>query len=161
MKSFVIYDSYFGNTEKIAKAIGQELRAEAMNVRDIKIGSAKNLDLLVVGSPTRAFQASPAIKSFLNKLPSGFLSGVKVAAFDTGISESDTPVKILKLGIKYFGYAAQKIAKQMLKKGGELAMEPVGFFVTDTKGPLKEKEIERARKWASELDRKACLEKLS
>lgn len=145
MKSYVIYDSYFGNTEKIAKAIGQELRAEVVNVKDIEIGSAKNLDLLVVGSPTRAFQASPAIKSFLGKLPAGFLKGVKVAAFDTGISEADTPVKILKLGIKYFGYAAARISKQLKAKGGEEIIEPIGFFVTDTKGPLKDKELTRAK----------------
>ena len=33
------------------------------------------------------------------------------------------------------------------KKKGELALEPEGFIVTGTEGPLKEGELERAANW--------------
>ena len=57
MKTLVIYDSFFGNTEKIAQAIGNTLGAKE-NVSVVRVGEAKppqlaGLALLVVGSPTR------------------------------------------------------------------------------------------------------------
>lgn len=46
--------------------------------------------------------------------------------------------------------AAGPIAKRFVKKGGDLAVPPEGFFVAGTEGPLKEGELERAADWASE-----------
>jgi len=47
-----------------------------------------------------------------------------------------------------FGNAAGRIARNLEKKGGTLISSPEGFFVTATKGPLKEGELERAAGWA-------------
>jgi hypothetical protein len=46
--------------------------------------------------------------------------------------------------VRLFGYAAEPIAKSMVKKGGELVGDPVGFVVLDSEGPLKEGELERS-----------------
>ncbi len=41
--------------------------------------------------------------------------------------------------------------KKLKRRGGEAVLEPVGFYVKDTEGPLKEGEVERAKKWVSEI----------
>jgi len=66
MKALVVYDSFFGNTEKIAQTIGNALGAPA-DVEVLRVGNVKpeqltGLGLLVVGSPTRAFRPTPAIR---------------------------------------------------------------------------------------------------
>jgi flavodoxin len=91
MKALVVYDSVFGNTEKVAQAMGQALGSQAevqtLRVGDVKPEHLAGLDALIVGSPTRAFSPTPAIKNWLKSLPSNSLKGVKVAAFDTRIKE--------------------------------------------------------------------------
>lgn len=58
---------------------------------------------------------------------------------------------ILNFFVKLFGYAARPIADRLIKKGGELAMPPEGFYVEDTEGPLKEGELERATEWVRQI----------
>jgi flavodoxin len=149
MKTLIVYDSFFGNTEKIAEAIGNALSAEIVRVKDIKPEKLKGIELLIVGSPTRAFRPTPAIGSFINKLPPETLKGIKVATFDTGISSADAKPRILSFIVKLFGYAAKPIAEMLRKKGGEVIADPISFWVKDSEGPLKEGEIARSAKWAS------------
>jgi len=152
MKILVVYDSYFGNTEKVAQAIGEALGdAEVKRPGDVKAGELSELDILVVGSPTRGFRPSDGIKSFLKEIPSGGLKGVKVASFDTRIAREDTGNPVLRFMIGIFGYAAKPIRDNLSKKGGEPLGEPVGFIVLGTEGPLKEGELERAAAWAGSL----------
>jgi flavodoxin len=152
MKSLVIYDSVFGNTEQIALSIGNYLGSKE-NVAILQVSAIKpeqlvGLDLLIVGSPTRAFRPTKAISSFLNKIPSNSLKGIKVAAFDTRMSADDVKPHIVNLFMKLFGYAAKPIADKLKKKGGDLLVPPEGFFVKDSEGPLKDNELERAANWA-------------
>ncbi len=62
MKSLVIYDSVYGNTEKIAQAIGKTLKGNAISIKQVKPEDLKGIDLLLVGSPTQAFNMLPAMK---------------------------------------------------------------------------------------------------
>ncbi len=119
-----------------------------LRVKDVTPEQLKGIDLLFVGSPTRAFRPSDATRAFLAGLPAGSLSGVKVAAFDTRISAEDTNSGFLRFMVKLFGYAAKPIANQLQKKGGALAQPPEGFYVKASEGPLKEGELERATSWA-------------
>jgi flavodoxin len=155
MKAIVVFDSFFGNTEKIARAIGEALASEGdvetLKVSDVKPEQLKGLNLLIVGSPTRAFRASPAINKFLKKIPAGGLKGIKVAGFDTRISLEDINSRALSFFVKIFGYAAEPISKKLEKKGGEAAAAPGGFIVKDTEGPLKDGELERAADWAKRM----------
>jgi flavodoxin len=156
-KALVVYDSFFGNTERIAQSIGNALgRAEdvgIIRVVDVRPEQLAGLKLLIVGSPTRAFSPSPAIKKFLKSIPRNGLKGIKVAAFDTRVTEEeiDSAVFILRILVNIFGYAAKPISDRLEKKGGELIASPEGFFVHGTKGPLKEGELERASDWAKQI----------
>jgi flavodoxin I len=143
MKTLIVYDSVYGNTEKIARAIAEAVTPSG-EVKVLRTGEANpsglaSIDLLVVGSPTHGGRATPAVQDVLNKMAQQSLKGIKVAAFDTR-SQS----KFARI----FGNAAGRIARQLTKKGGVLIVSPEGFLVTGTKGPLKEGELERAAAWA-------------
>lgn len=155
MKALVVYDSYFGNTEKIARAVSAALEGGA-EVRALRAEEAapeqlQGLDLLVVGSPTRAFTFSEKTKLFLARIPAGGLQGVRVAAFDTRMLPADVKNAVYTFFSGIFGYAAAKIARRLVKKGGTLAVPPEGFAVTGGEGPLKEGELERASAWGRGL----------
>ncbi len=151
MKVLIVYDSFFGNTEKIAQAMGAATGAEVLRVGAVQPEKLMGLDALIVGSPTRAFRPSPATQSLLKGIPAGSLKGVKVAAFDTRIAPDDIKSPILRALISFLGYAAAPIAKQLTKKGGALALPPEGFAVLGSEGPLKEGELERAAEWAKRV----------
>ncbi len=155
MKALVIYDSFFGNTEKITRAIGDALAASmevaVMRVQDVGAAQLAGLSLLIVGSPTRAFSASPDTKAWLKRLAPGSLQGVKVAGFDTRIAVADAGARVLPVLVKVFGYAAEPIAAALVKKGGTQAALPEGFIVLDSEGPLKDGELERAAQWAGQI----------
>ena len=155
MKILVVYDSVFGNTEKVAQAIGGAVESEH-SVETVKAGEVSQqqmsgVNLLVVGSPTRAFTATKATKSFINGIPRQSLAGVKVAGFDTRLSTADVNSKVLNGLVKVFGYAAKPISDGLAKKGGNVIAEPEGFIVVDSEGPMKEGELERAAEWAKKL----------
>jgi flavodoxin I len=141
MKALIVYDSVYGNTEKIAKAIGDAITGEVtvLRVGEVNSSELKTYDLLIVGSPTQGGRPTPAIQDFLNKVSEPAFKGTNVAAFDTRISTKLVGV---------FGYAAGRIAGNLKGKGGTLIASPEGFFVKSTKGPLKVGELERAVGWA-------------
>jgi flavodoxin I len=149
MKTLIIYDSYFGNTEKIAQAIAQPYGESAIAVRvaDVKPEHFDGLELLVVGSPTRKFQPSEPISKFLKELDKSKVQNVKVAAFDTRIDLPTIKSKVFRFVVKTGGFAAKTIALGLQKKGGKQILAPEGFLVTDEKGPLKEGELDRAGQW--------------
>ena len=150
MKTLIIYDSFFGHTEQIAIAISNALgsQVESHRVSNVILEQLTDLDLLIVGSPTRAFNPTKEISTFLKKIPPKGLKGVKVASFDTRLSPSDVDSRVYSVLERRFGYAAEPIADKLKKSGGELIVQPEGFFVKDSKGPLKEGELERAAEWA-------------
>ena len=157
MKALVIYDSFFGNTEQIAQAIGNALGSpedvEILRVGNVKPEQLTGVTLLIVGSPTRGFRPTPAISNLLKSIPKNDLKSVKVAAFDTRFTmdEIESSVFILPILVNIFGYAAKPISDGLEKKGGELIIPPEGFFVEGTEGPLKEGELERAADWAKQI----------
>jgi flavodoxin len=73
MEALVVYDSFFGNTERIAQSIGNALGLPedvgVLRVVDVKPEQLAGSKLLIVGPPTRAFSPSPGIKKFLKSIP--------------------------------------------------------------------------------------------
>ena len=68
MKALVVYDTKFGNTEKVAKAIAEGLSAgcevDCKKVSDIDPSELRAADLVLVGSPTHAWNMSSNTKIF-------------------------------------------------------------------------------------------------
>lgn len=156
MKSIVVYDSQYGNTQKVAQVIADKLSefgsAYAIHVDEVQPGDLLGINLLVVGSPTQQLSATAPVKGWLNRIPAASLKGVRAAAFDTRFTqEKIDEIKILSFFVRIFGYGAKPIASRLAKKGAELTVEPEGFYVADTEGPLLADELERAENWAAQL----------
>ena len=143
MKALVIYDSLYGNTEKIAKAIGGAIKGEVkvLPVAEANATELKSLDLLIIGSPTQGGNATKAMQAFMGNIPETALNGVKMATFDTRYASG---------WAKIFGFAASRMAKY-LKTRGITVVSSEAFVVTGVKGPLKEGELERAAAWAKTI----------
>ncbi len=161
MKAMVVYDSKFGNTEKIAQAVGEALgslgQVEVMRVGNVQAQRLGGLDLLVVGSPTWRFRPTPAISELLKSIPRNGLKGTRVAAFDTRLTpeEIQSTAAILGRIVSIFGFAAQPISKALQKKGGEPVAPAEGFYVEGSEGPLRDGELERAAGWARQAAARA------
>ncbi len=71
MKALIECDAQFGNTERIAKAIGNAVAGE---IHVVHAGQAhpttlESMDLLIVGSPTHGWRQMAATKEFLGAIP--------------------------------------------------------------------------------------------
>jgi flavodoxin I len=155
MTSLVVFESFFGNTEVVARAVAEALEAggeaRALRVSELEKHHLDGVQLLVVGSATRAFRPSPATQAWLKTLPPGKLDGVRVAAFDTRVDVAQVGNRFLTFMVRLFGYAAAPIEKALVRAGGEVAGPAAGFIVEDKEGPLREGETDRARAWARGL----------
>jgi flavodoxin len=143
MKVLVVYDSAFGNTEKIAKSMGNAIKGtvKVMKANEVNSSELQSLDFLIAGSPTYGGRPTQAMQDFLKMIPDNSLKAVKAATFDTRV-----PTKFVKI----FGFAAGKIASD-LKSKGALILASEGFFVKGKEGPLTDGETERAATWINEL----------
>ena len=146
MNTVVVYDSQYGNTERIAQAIANTLRAfgqaEAVHVAQAHSIEFQGVDLLVLGCPTQGFRPTPAMQSFPGTIPYQSLSGLAVACFDTRFR-----------GGLWKSSAAPRMARQLRTMGVEPLVPPESFFVKAMKkeGPLLAGEVERAATWAQML----------
>ena len=150
MNTVVVYDSQFGNTERIAQAIADTLRAfgqaQAVRVNPARPIELQGVDMLILGCPTQGFRPSPAMQSFLGNVSYQSLSGLAVACFDTRFR-----------GRLWKSSAAPRMARQLRTMGVEPIIPPESFFVKTMKkeGPLLTGEVERAATWARMLFNKA------
>ena len=156
MKTILLYDSLHGNTQKIAQAIAGPLGSPAdvtlLRPAELDPAAFSGLQLLVVGSPTQRFMATPALMDWLKGISRDGLRGIKIATFDTRLTEQqirNTPV--LKWFVRKTSYAAWWLAKHLQEKGGALILPPEGFYVQGMEGPLLPGELERAENWARQI----------
>jgi flavodoxin len=161
MNALVIFESMWGNTEKVARALaaGLETRAavEVLDVAGEVPSELTGVDLVVVGGPTHAFSmsrestrkdavakgaaaghAQRGIREWLDGLPEG---DVAVATFDTRVGK----VKHLP------GSAAKKAAKEVRRHHVGRVIDSESFYVDDMEGPLLDGELERAEEWGVAL----------
>ena len=171
MRTLVVYESMFGNTEAIAKAIVEGLKAHG-EVELEEVGAVPavggDIALLVVGGPTHAHGMSTpdsradaarragdrlvshgvGAREWLHGLPP--LSGTgAAAAFDTRIHGPGF----------LWGSAAKGMAKELEAIGYLLVVPPESFLVGGPTGPqfdrLLEGELDRARRWGDSLGKLA------
>jgi hypothetical protein len=160
VNAIVVYESLWGNTAAIARAIAEGIgpEARALSTAEATVEDATNADLIVGGAPLLGFSlptqamrdgisknpadmksspdlSAPLMRSWLASLPKG--SGC-CAGFETRIWWSP-------------GSAAKKIASELEALGYRAVGEPGKFLVTDRYGPLKDGEIDRAREWGAQL----------
>ncbi len=144
MRTLVVYDSVFGNTEKIARAIASALpgTVKVSRVGEVSPGDVGGTDMLVLGSPTVGGRATKPMQDFVDRIPDSVAEKVRLAAFDTRIT-----MKFAKV----FGYAAPRMAETLTRKGSSMKIPAEGFIVKGRNGPLAEGELERAAGWGKRV----------
>ena len=165
MKALVVFESMFGNTERVARAVADGIRPYGATEL-VEVGSAParpggDVDLIVVGGPTHAFGMSRprtradavkqaggtvvsgriGIREWLSSLPAD-PPGVAAAAFDTRVKLRGLP-----------GSAARAAARHLRRAGHRLIAPAESFYVEGTPGPLAEGELDRARRFGERLGR--------
>ena len=143
MNTLVVYDSHYGNTERIARLIAHTLRAfgeaHAARVDPYHIFKTEGLDMLIIGSPTQAFSPTHEMQAFLKEVSPEVLKGIQVVCFDTRYR-----------GRLWKHSAAPYMDRQLHAMGIETLVAPESFYVKAMKkqGPLVDGEMERAVNWA-------------
>ncbi len=156
MRALVIVETPSGSMREVAEAIAEGLaRGAEVQVQDVDEGPAElpaDLDLLVVGGPTRAHgprladtgrdplsHAGRGLREWLDGL-GPVRAGVSAAAFDTRINSPKVP-----------GSAARAARRRLARLDFEVVAPPESFFVTGREGPPAPGELERARSWGRGL----------
>ncbi len=146
MNTLIIYDSHYGNTERIARTIADSLRdsgqAQAARVDVARALSLHGVDLLILGSPTQGFRPTPAMQAMLKDIAAQVQTGQAVACFDTRFR-----------GFFWKDSAASSMVRQLHALGIKPIVAPESFFVKAMRkeGPLLAGEVERAATWARTL----------
>ena len=156
MKGIVVYDTTYGNTERIAETIAETLKesgieVDLFDVKGVKKLSGKDYNFLVLGSPTKFGTMSFAIRFFFGKVKSEEWMNKPFAAFDT-----ENPENMEK---KEWS-AAEKIAERLRDKKMNQLLPVLKAAVFGQKGPLIEGEIDRTKNYARELATKLKEEKV-
>jgi flavodoxin len=149
MNSLVVYESKFGNTQKVAEVIGKGLGSQGLariiTVEDPYALALDPVDLLVIGGPTQAHGMSPPMRVYLEALIPTAPAGMRAAIFDTRLKGPGF----------LWGSAAKAIADQLRKAGFVLVAPPESFLVEGMKEPrLMDGEEQRAQAWAVEIGAK-------
>ena len=130
MRTLIVYDSQFGNTEQIARTVGERL-GSARLIRAEEVGSLANIDcdLLIVAGPTHRHGMSAALRILFESMPRGALKNVPTATFDTRYRMSPF----------LSGSAAARIASKLKRGGARLVVPPKSFFMKRDVPPQGEK----------------------
>ncbi len=145
LKALVIYDTVFGNTEKLAKALAAGLESGQAEVDLVKVDAVKydelgKVDLLCVGSPTHGWNASKPTQEFLERLKNTEgIKGKKAFAFDT------------KMKSRLAGNARDKIERKLKDAGLVISRPSESAIVGGREGPLEENAEEKFKQIGAEL----------
>lgn len=159
MRAIVVYESHWGNTAQIARAIAEGIGpdAQALNTDEATAAIVAEAELVVAGAPIMAFglpsdmmvanagkdpkAPRPAdvshqpLRHWLDALPA---SHAAAASFETKLRWSP-------------GGATGGIDARFQRAGFRTIAKAQKFSVATPYGPLREGELERARSWGKEL----------
>jgi hypothetical protein len=162
MKAVVVFESHWGNTAAVARAIAEGIgpEAQALTTDEASPAVLADADLLIAGAPVIAFRlpsegmlesirrdaprdqvppdvSHPSMRAWLEALPRGH---GRSAAFETRMRWSPGGATgAITHGLEGAGYSSLAKAQR--------------FVVTSRYGPLRDGELDRARAWGAELAR--------
>lgn len=161
MRTLIVTESWFGNTNTIGQRIARGLEAGGASVEYHSIADAptaipEGIDLLVIGAPTHNRNLStPASRSQaasrLNADTKPNATGVREWLPRLSVPEgTDIAIFDTVTGKNWMSGSAAKAAA---KKLGKRTIDVMSFVVTGTEGPLAEGEEEAAQDWGKSLVR--------
>ena len=171
MKVVIVFESMFGNTQALARAVAEGLTGSGAEVALAEVGSPASrafagCDLLVLAAPTHALTMSrpesraDAVSRGADPRHTG--SGVRewldtvdeilppaqprpvVAVFDTRVVKA-----------RHWPGSAANAMSRAVKRHGLTVVDRTTFYVQGISGPVADGEGKRAREWGAALaDRK-------
>lgn len=158
MRTLVVFDSMYGNTERVAAEVAHGLAAfgpvEVVSVQEAPHPIPDSVDLVVVGGPTHGHGLSNATSRRVTpqQVADGAREGrIGLREWLTRLGRGDTPAATFDTRFDkptwLTGSAARAAAKRLKAKGHPLVVPPQSFHVEHTEGPLAGEELERARLW--------------
>ena len=159
MNVIVVYESHYGNTASVARAIADGFgpAARVLTTDEATPTVVADADLIIAGAPVMAFNlpsdrmlatlagdskaptppdlSHPSMRSWLDRLPAGH---GRSAQFETGLRWSP-------------GGATGAMTDKLEHAGFPRLAKSRRFVVKGSYGPLREGELERAREWGSDL----------
>jgi hypothetical protein len=158
MKAIVVYESHWGNTAAVARAIAAGIgsEAEALSTAEATAEVVATADLVVAGAPLMAFRLPT------DKIVDGIWSGADEPAADRGHPTMRTWLAGLPGGrgagaafetkLRWSPGGATAAIEHGLGAAGYRRIGPGHKFVVEGRsGPLRDGELERARAWGAEL----------
>ena len=160
MKAVVVYESLWGNTAAVARAIAEGIGPEAQALRTDEAAGAvvADADLVVAGAPVLGFSlptekmrdgirtnpgqpptppdlSHPSMRAWLDALPRG----------EGGCAALESRLRLSP------GGATGKIDEGLERAGYRRVAKAKRFVVKGKYGPLRDGELEKARRWGAEL----------
>ena len=174
MRALVVYESLFGNTREVARAIGDGIREARPGARvdvlsvDEAPRSPAGFDLVVVGGPTHFLGVTSRLSRELERQYERRIRR-PVAGRDSGRRSAGTAglrdwlarvpgghdvaaaVFDTRMAVPVAGGASPGIARRLRRRGYRLVAASRTFTVAGVGGPLVTGEADRARAWGHEL----------
>ncbi len=157
MNILIIYDSYYGNTKQVALSFKNELEDKyfinVMHAKDIVKANIEQFNIIIFGCPTRAFNMTKPIKKIIKNKDFDF-TDKKVFVYDTRIEIKKGEKSFLSKLMKSFGYASEKMEKELIKRKANIIMPYKYYYVLDTEGPLEISVADKVKADTDELKEK-------
>lgn len=157
MKGIVVYDTYYGNTKKVAEAIAEQIKAEGheaelRSVRE-RNPSPPQGDFMFVGSPIRMAKVSGKTRRFVKKLDREAWRNKPIAVFATVMPPSPEPTDEKKKAQaqKWVFGGAPKLRDLAKARGLNVVDKVLHVPVKDTKGPLADNAAEQTKEYVREF----------
>lgn len=145
-RAVVCYESKYGNTERLAQAIGEAMRrlggmdVTVTPLRRIDAAELGRYDLILVGGPTHFGGPTRRVTRFIEAMARGNLAGKGVAVFDTYLGED-------------FEKSVNRMEEQIRATlpGMHIVAPGLSIRVADMKGPIVDGELLKCEDFAKRL----------
>ena len=149
MRVLIVYATKYGNTEKVAKLIGEGISSVegneviVKNVKDINLKEGASYDLILIGSPNHFGKHVGSIKKFIDKVPKSQLKANAYAVFDTYI-------------LTDFEKAVKKMEQQITEAIPDLQKASPGLSIKvegkgTSKGPITSEDLPKCKEFGIKL----------
>lgn len=130
-RALIVYDSFYGNTKKVANSLSRGLEAGGVYVdchffQDLDLSSISNYDVIGIGGSPHFYRTSKRIKSFLKKIYYYKIEKIQGFVFET------------KADFRLAGSSAKRIIKYLKMMKIEIIYSPITGIILGKEGPLKE-----------------------
>jgi menaquinone-dependent protoporphyrinogen IX oxidase len=149
VRVLIVYATKYGNTEKVAKLIGEGISSVegneviVKNVKDINLKEGASYDLILIGSPNHFGKHVGSIKKFIDKVPKSQLKANAYAVFDTYI-------------LTDFEKAVKKMEQQITEAIPDLQKASPGLSIKvegkgTSKGPITSEDLPKCKEFGIKL----------